>query len=169
MEKALKTEKAYDLSRFDRRYSVREQVAKEKEASKASTKDKAKAKSTVSASTVFTWVLCIAILVMTVCSYMQLNETADEANKLERELAALREENQLLEIEKSQKYGSEQLQKIAVEELGMQKIVKSQITYIKTESGDHTEVAQSDTMRKKDSKLLAGIASGFDRFVEYIN
>ena len=169
MQKALNYEVAYDLSRFDRRHTVREQVAREKVAEEKKVASRAKAKPVVSGFAVLSWILCMGLLVTIIYSYVVLTETAETANRLEKELADLREETQMLEIQKNQKYGSEQLQQIAVEQLGMQKIEKSQITYVNTNTGDHTEVAQPKTMFTGESKLLAGIASGFDTIVEYIN
>ena len=75
----------------------------------------------------------------------------------------------MLEIQKNQKYGAAQLQQIAVDQLGMQKTQKSQITYVNTRAADRTEVMQPKNMLSGDSKLLAGIANGFRTFVEYIN
>ncbi len=167
MQQALNYVEAYDLSRFDRRTIQREKVAKEKSMKKAKAEEKNKP--VISFTAVVTWVLCMALLALIAYSYMVLNETADQANQLKRELEDLREQSQMMEIQKSQKYGSEQMQKIAVEELGMQKIEKSQITYVNTKSGDHTEVALTKTMRAENSKVLAGIANGFHTIVEYIN
>ncbi len=167
MQQALNYAEAYDLSRFDRRTIQREKVAKEKSLKKAELAKKSKPM--VSFSAVVTWVLCMALLVMIAYSYMVLNEAADQVNQLQRELDTLREQTQMMEIQKSQKYGSEQMQKIAVEQLGMQKIEKSQITYVNTKSSDHTEIAQTKTMRVENSKVLAGIANGFNTIVEYIN
>lgn len=167
MQQALNYAEAYDLSRFDRRTIQREKVAKEKSLKQAKAAEKNKP--IVSLKAVGTWVLCMALLVMIAFSYMVLNETSDQVNQLQRELSNLREQSQMMEIQKSQKYGSEQLQKIAVEQLGMQKIEKSQITYVNTKTSDHTEVAQPSTMRVENSKVLAGIANGFNAIVEYIN
>lgn len=164
---ALNYAEAYDLARFDRRTIAKEKVAKEKSLKKA--KIDANNKPIVSLKAVGTWLLCMGLLVMIAFSYMKLNEESDRVNQLQRELSDLREQTQMMEIQISQKYGSEQLQKIAVEELGMQKIEKSQITYVNTQRGDYTEVTQPNTMRVENSKVLAGIANGFNTIVEYIN
>ncbi len=167
MQQALNYAEAYDLSRFDRRTIQREKVAKEKSLKQAKAAENNKP--IVSLTAVATWLLCMALLVMIAFSYMKLNETSDRVNQLQRKLSDLNEQSQMMEIQINQKYGSEQLQKIAVEELGMQKIEKSQITYVNTKTSDHTEVAQSSTMRAENSKILAGIANGFNTIVEYIN
>lgn len=171
MQKALKREVAYDLSRFDNRHIVREQVAREnakgKQQSRAKTQ--AKTKSCVSGFAVLSWILCMGLLTMIIYSYVALTETADQVSKLKNELSDMQEETQMLEIQKSQKYGSSQMQQIAVEQFGMQKTQKSQVTYVNTQQTDRTEVMEQTNMFSGESKLIAGIANGFRTFVEYIN
>lgn len=171
MQKALKREVAYDLSRFDNRSIVREQVAREKTSVKQESKAKmrTKTKSCVSGFAVLSWVLCMGLLTMIIYSYVALTETSDQVSKLKNELAGMQEETQMLEIQKSQKYGSSQMQQIAVEQLGMQKTQKSQVTYVNTQQADRTEVMEQSGIFSGESKLLAGIANGFRTFVEYIN
>lgn len=168
MQKTLTFDSTYDFSRFDTRMKSDVKPAKK---AKAKVKEDVAtpAKPMMSGFALVAWIICMALLVATVYSYMVLTETADRASVLGSELAAMREETQMLEIKKEQKYGSQQLQEIAVNQLGMQKIQKSQITYVNTNTGDYTEVAQSRTMSAEDSTILAGIASGFNTFIEYIN
>ena len=142
---------------------------KKKEKAKVKEVSQAKAKPIVSSFGLVAWILCMVLLVGIIYSYMKLTEVSDRASRLQSELVAMREETQMLEIKKEQKYGSQQLQEIAVNQLGMQKIQKSQITYVNTNAGDYTEVPQSRTMRADDSPILAGIASGFNTLIEYIN
>ncbi len=170
VQNALRREVAYDLSRFDNRHVVREQVAREKkETKRGKAKTVRAAKPCVSAFAVLSWVLCMGLLTMIIYSYVALTENSDHASKLKSELASMKEETQMLEIQKNQKYGAAQLQQIAVDQLGMQKTQKSQITYVNTRAADRTEVMQPKNMLSGDSKLLAGIANGFRTFVEYIN
>ena len=171
MQTAVKRNVAYDLSRFDNRQVVREQVAKENTAEqrKKNPKKKEASRTCVSGFAVFSWILCMALLFMIIYSYVALTETADQLNKLQNKLDDMKEETQMLEIQKSQKYSSEQMQTIAVEQLGMQKLEKSQITYVNTQQGDRAEIIGNETILSGDSKFLAGIANGFHTFVEYIN
>ena len=171
MQKALKREVAYDLSRFDNRHIVREQVARERAnvKRKAKAKPRVKAKPCVSGFAVLSWILCMGLLTMIIYSYVALTETSDQASRLKNELEGMKEETQMLEIQKSQKYGTSQMQQVAVEQFGMQKIEKSQVTYVNTQQADRAEVVEQTNMFSGESKLLAGIANGFRTFVEYIN
>ncbi len=167
MQKTVNYAEVYDFSRFDCREKQRENGAGRKNSKKP--ENEKNSKPIVSFKAVASWVLCMVLLAMIAYSYMDLNETASLVNKLQNELEEINEQIQLAEIKQSQKYGSEQIQKIAVEQLGMQKIEKSQITYVNTNSGDHTEITQPKTMLVENSKVLAGIANGFNTILEYIN
>ena len=170
MQKALTLDSKYDFSRFDTRMKSDAKTAK-KEKAKAKTKEvaEAPAKPVMSGFALVSWIICMALLFAIIYNYMMLTETSDRVSGLQSELTAMREENQMLEIKKEQKYGSRRLQEIAVEELGMQKIQRSQITYVNTNTGDYTEVAQPRTMKDDESTILAGIARGFNTIVEYMN
>lgn len=165
MQKTLTFDSTYDFSRFDT--SIKNEV-KTKKKVKVVEETNTSAKSVVSGFAFVSWIICMALVFGIVYSYMVLTETADQASVLQNELETMREETQMLEIKKEQMYGSQRLQEIAVEQLGMQKIQKSQITYVDTNGGDYTEVAGARTM-KDESPILAGIARGFNTFIEYIN
>ncbi len=170
MQKTLTLDSTYDFSRFDTRMEKETKTeTKAKADVKAEKTPNQKAKPIVSGFALVSWALCMVLLVGILYSYMVLTETADRASVLQSQLDAMREETQMLEIKKEQKYGSQQLQEIAVNQLGMQKIQKSQITYVNTNTGDYTEVAQTKTMKTNESTILAGLARGFNAFIEYIN
>lgn len=166
MQSAVKTNVAYDFSRFDTRVSVRDQINKDK--AKAKSKQTAKVKPAVSAFAVFSFFACIGLVLLTLFSYVQLTELSDTAMSLQSELETLREENQMLSIENDQKFSAEKIKEEAVERLGMQKLDKSQITYLDMGSGNHVEIPQ-DTQVMRNSDFVAGIVSGFRWIVEYIN
>lgn len=172
MQAAVKKNIAYDLSRFDRRTVVREQVDRERAESRAKAKTvkkaKVKARPAISAFAVFSFLVCIAMVVLTLFSYVKLTELSDQSSKLKNELATMREETQMLEIEKNRKFSAEQIKAQAVDRLGMQKLDKSQITYLDLGQSDKVEIL-ADTQLMGESNILAGIVSGFQRLVEYIN
>jgi len=168
MQKALTFDSKYDFSRFDTSMKSESKTVK-KEKVKAKEVAATPAKPVMSGFALVAWVICMALLFAIIYNYMMLTETSDRASKLQNELTAMREETQMLEIEKEQKYGSRRLQEIAVNELGMQKIQRSQITYVNTNTGDYTEVAQTKTMKGEESTIFAGIARGFNTIVEYMN
>lgn len=170
MQTAITFDSKYDFARFDTSMS-NDTKTKKKAKAVAEVKEEApaKGKPIVSRFAIVAWIVCMALIFGIIYSYMKLNEVSDRVSDLKGEIQALQEENQMLEIEKEQMYGSQRLQEIAVNQLGMQKIQKSQITYVNTNTGDYTEVAQSRTMKDGDSAIMAGIARGFNLFIEYIN
>lgn len=169
---AVRANVAYDLSRFDNRMVVREQVKAERDGAKAKAKgkkaDKAKAKPAVSGFAVFSFLVAMAMIMCTLFSYVQLTELSDSAMQMKKELATLREENQMLQIEIDHKYSAEKIKEEAVDRLGMQKLDKSQITYLNMGSGNRVEIPQ-ETQVLRDSQFIAGIVDGFRWIVEYIN
>ncbi|MBR5479022.1 MAG: cell division protein FtsL [Clostridia bacterium] len=170
MQTAITFDSKYDFARFD---TSMKSEPKTKKKAKAEVKVKeeapAKSKPIISGFALVAWIVCMALFFGIIYSYMRLNEVSAHVSNLQNEIQTIREENQMLEIEKEQMYGSQRLQEIAVNQLGMQKIQKSQITYVNTNAGDYTEIAQSRTMKNGDSTLIAGIARGFNLFIEYIN
>jgi len=117
MQAVAKGKVGYDLSRFDDRISVRSQVNKEREATRAKNKTERaaveKAKPAVSGFAVFSFIACIGLVVLTLFSYVQLTELSDATISLQNELETLREENQLLEIENSRKFSAEKIKEEA--------------------------------------------------------
>lgn len=170
MQAAVKTNVGYDLSRFDDRMSVRVRAGKERAEAKAKSKTQkaCKAKPAVSGFAVFSFMACIAMVLLTLFSYVQLTELSDTTMRLENELETLREENQLLEIENDRKFSAEKIKEEAVGRLGMQKLDKSQITYLDMGSGNRVEIPEG-TQLMRDSEFIAGIVDGFRWIVEYIN
>lgn len=171
MQTAIKQGIAYDLSRFDNRHIVRQQMEKERAKSKAKTKPtvRARTKPCFSGFAIFSWIICMGLLVMMLFSYVALTEVSDKSIKLKNKLSDMKEQTQMLEIQKGQKFGSNQIQMVAVEQLGMQKIDKSQVTYVNTQQTDKVEVINQDGLAAGNSKILAGIANGFRTFMEYLN
>ena len=160
---------AYDLSRFDRRMIVREQIEKERTAQKAKAKTvtKKKSKHIVSPFSVFCSVVVFVMLTAMLFSYVGLTEASDINRKKKNELESLREEVQMLEISKNQRMGSLKVRDYAVNNLGMSKIDKSQITYVTTSGGDRFETCGNK--KETGAGLIAGLAKGFSSIIEYIN
>ncbi len=158
---------AYDLSRFDRRAAVRDQVERERAASAKKTAVRKKSRPVVSAFSVFCGVVVFVMLSALLFSYVRLTEASD-INRQKREmLEELREQNQMLAISRDQRMGTLQVRDYAVGKLGMSKIDKSQITYVTTSGGDKFEVIEKE--KAAQPKLVAGLAKGFSTIIEYIN
>ena len=169
MQAAVRENVAYDLARFDRRSKVRNAVKEEEQAkAKAAAGTKAKAKANISAFAIFSFAISICLAVLMISSVVQLSQLSAASERMEKELTQLREENQLLEIENSRRLSSEKIKEEAEGRLGMQKLDKSQITYLDMGSGNRVEIPEN-TKLMRDSDIIAGIVGGFRWIVEYIN
>ncbi len=158
---------AYDLSGFDRRTVVREQVARERAASAKRTATRKKSRSIVSGFSVFCSVVVFVMLSSLLFSYVGLTEASDINRQKRETLEELREQNQMLAISRDQRMGALQVRDYAVGKLGMSKIDKSQITYVTTSGGDKFEVVRDEDANQ--SKLVSGLVKGFSTIIEYIN
>lgn len=165
MQAAVEKRVAYDLSRFDRRSIVKEQIEKERSATKA--KSRTKAKSGISAFSAFCGAVVFLMLIALLYSYVNLTEVSDINRQRRAELENLREEIQMLEVSRNQRMGVLQIRDWATTKLGMSKIDKSQITYVSTSGGDRFEFGAEK--QQDGSKLVAGLAKGFSTIIEYIN
>ena len=165
MQSVVEKRIGYDLSRFDRRMVVREQVEKEQTAARNRRRAQVKAKPIVSGFAVFSSVVVFLMLIALLFSHVSLNEAADINRQKREQLESLKEKNRMLEISCNQKIDEYQIREYAVTKLGMSKIDKSQITYVTTSGGDRFEVGKP----KEKSPFLSGIASGFSRMIEFIN
>ena len=106
MQAAIKKHVAYDLSRFDNRSIVREQVSKSKTRGEAKTRKRA----VVSGFAVFCYLLFLGLTILTLYSYVALTETAHTAASLRisdggpRGNRCLNTENQKIGSDKIKEY-----------------------------------------------------------------
>lgn len=172
MPTATDSKVAYNLARFDNRTLVREQVERERAESRARAKSRAKVKGrvktkpVVSGFGVFSCVIVFTMLLALLFSYVNLSEASDVSRKKDIELEKLREENRLLEINYNQRVGALNIRDYAVTRLGMSKIDKTQIIYVETPNADVFEVPEE---KKEETGVIAGLANGFSRVIEFIN
>jgi len=157
----------YDLSRFDRRTVVKEQVEREETAARARRRANVRTKPIISGFALFSSIVVFAMLTALLFSYVGLNEAADGRRQKIDELATLREQNQMLEVNCNQRIGELQIREYATTTLGMSKIDKSQITYVTTSGGDRFEFGADEDA--KSGGLLSGIGNLFSGMIEFIN
>lgn len=165
MQAVIEKRTTYDLSRFDRNEKVGAETATP---AKAKTKKRAVSKKTsISAFSVFSAIVAFIMLTALLFSAVNLTEASDRNRKATMELEELREEIQMLEINRNQRMGALQVRDWAVTKLGMSKIDKSQITYVTTSGGDRFEYGAEE--KKEAPKLITGLIKGFSTIVEFIN
>jgi cell division protein FtsL len=113
-------------------------------------------------------IVAAAIVVMLLFCAMiigkvQLSELYSENTQLESELTQLQSENVSLESELAQKTGLTKVEEYAENQLGLQKLDKSQIEYVGVEEETTAEIVSPD-----DDNLFVKIKDWFYGALEYL-
>ena len=132
---------AHDLSRFDNRSRVRAAVAEEQLQTQATAqqvlaREHEKVALPISAWTIVCFVTVAAVICLILYSYAQAHELSVQASTLQREIEALSKAEGRLYVTYNQKVNLDEIERIAVEELGMSKPAREQIVYMDTPDTD---------------------------------
>ncbi len=114
--------------------------------------------------------LCACVFAGLMCiltSYNRVNELTTQAAALEEQLIELESTANALNAKKEQRFNLAYVEHVAVEELGMVKLDKNQITYVAISNPEKITVAAKDT--ESTPGLVAGIVKSFNAVVEYLN
>lgn len=111
-----------------------------------------------------TLIVLLAFALLLTISYRnaQINEQFTEMQNLKTELSNLQKENEQLEVSIENSLNLYNIEKIAKEKLGMQKLTNKQIEYIALPKKDYTESA-SEKIEKEDENK-----NWFAQFVDKI-
>lgn len=101
-------------------------------------------------------------------SYDRVNTLTTQAAAKENELAALESDGNALNAKKEQRFNLTYVEDVAVNQLGMVKLDKNQITYVAISNPEKITVAGSEPAESA-SGLVAGIVKSFNAVVEYLN
>jgi cell division protein FtsB len=82
----------------------------------------------------------MALMFFIVYTYMQMAEISRASWEIEQEISKLQKEEEVLLRQKNSMIDRQEIERIAVEELGMVKPSEGQITYIDLSGEDHAEV-----------------------------
>ena len=98
-------------------------------------------------------VIGIFLLLLTI-SYRnsQINESFNNVQKLKRELSSLQKENEQLKVNIENGLNLSNIEKLAKEKLGMQKLTNGQTVYVALPKKDYTESASEKVMIEEESK-----------------
>lgn len=109
-----------------------------------------------------TLIVLLAFALLLTISYRnaQINEQFTEMQNLKTELSNLQKENEQLEVSIENSLNLYNIEKIAKEKLGMQKLTNKQIEYIALPKRDYTESA-SEKIKKEDENK-----NWFEQFVD---
>lgn len=162
MQAVIEKPTTYDLSRFDRTAEAGKKTA-------VATKKKTKQVSRVHISgfSVLSAIIVFVMLTALLFSYVSVTEASEKNRRTHEEVESLREEVQMLEIERNQRMGALQVRDWATTKLGMSKIDKSQITYVTTSGGDKFEYGAEE--KRETPKIITGLIKGFSTVVEFMN
>ena len=97
-------------------------------------------------------VAAIFVVLLTV-SYRnsQINEKFNEVQKLKKELSSIQKENEQLKVNIENSLNLNNVEKIAKEKLGMQKLTNRQTLYVSLPKRDYVEAA-SEEVKKEEEK-----------------
>lgn len=100
-------------------------------------------------------VIGIFILLLTI-SYRnsQINEKFNEVQSLKRELSSIQKENEQLKVSIENGLNLNNIEKLAKEKLGMQKLTNKQTLYVSLPKKDYVEPATEKVVIKKDKNWV---------------
>lgn len=111
-----------------------------------------------------TLIVLLAFALLLTISYRnaQINEQFTEMQNLKTELSNLQKENEQLEVSIENSLNLYNIEKIAKEKLGMQKLTNKQIEYIALPKKDYTESASEKIEKENENK------NWFEQFVDKV-
>lgn len=101
------------------------------------------------------WVVGIFIILLTI-SYRnsRINEKFNNVQNLKKELAIVQKENEQLKVNIENSLNLNNIEKIAKEKLGMQKLTTNQTIYITLPKKDYVESASEEVIIEKNKNLF---------------
>lgn len=104
---------------------------------------------------------------------IKVNELNEESLKTKKQIEQLQSDEKKLSVELERKTDLRQIENIAVNQLGMVKLEKSQVTYVDLKNPDKVEIIGKSTdteQQNKDSRgLINSIVKTLSVIVEYLN
>ena len=103
-------------------------------------------------------VVAIFIVLLTV-SYRnsQINEKFSQVQKLKKELSSIQKENEQLKVNIENSLNLNNVEKIAKEKLGMQKLTNRQTLYVSLPKRDYVEAATEEVKKEEDKNWFQKI------------
>jgi len=97
--------------------------------------------------------LCVSFIVLfTICyRYSLINEEFNNLNSAKSQLSKIQRENSALKLSIENSVNLNNVEKIALEKLGMQKLDKSQMVYITLEKEDYCEVETENILEEENN------------------
>ncbi len=111
------------------------------------------------AAVMFGVVMCI------ITSYMRVTELTSQASRLRTQLANLQSEENALSAKREKLFNLEYVESVAINQLGMVKQDKFNVTYVSISSPEKVTIASSEGQA---SQAVSGIVKSFNAVVEYL-
>ena len=148
---------AYDYSEYDR-------LPERQPAPEIKHKRNLKLKPRVSAALRYTITGTVAALLLLAIVFgkVELSKIYSEQSKLQTELSQLNEDNLSLKSELDSKTGLSQVEEYAENNLGLQKLDKSQVEYVEVKTDDVIEAVDTN------ENIFVSIKKWFSNVLEYI-
>ena len=172
--------KPRDLSRFDPRPRVRQAAMEQpmprtaptpaapavKTAERARTRAAARPAMRLSVSSVLLFVAALGVLMFIVSSYMQLSSLNSQNSKAEAEINSLRKQENILRKQYESVMNLSEIERFAVEELGMVMPDPAQIKYVKLSGNDHAEIIEQKTVWDYLGSLFSTVTGSVVEYLE---
>lgn len=106
-------------------------------------------------------VVAIFVVLLTV-SYRnsQINEKFSDVQKLKKELSSLQKENEQLKVNIENSLNLNNVEKLAKEKLGMQKLTNRQTLYVSLPKKDYVEAATEEVKKEENNNWFQKIIDG---------
>lgn len=159
-----------DLSRFDTRRRVRDAysvgaIPRVGAAAKTAAKSRAIAAPRISAFALLVYVTIVALLLMMVYSYMQLNEITIKTSQTQKELTELKKDEIKLKSNIEKRLNLKLIEERAIA-LGMTKPEREQIIYLDMSGGDRAQVLDG---KSESPAIFSTISTGLAALKDFLS
>ena len=134
----------------------------------ANKKVQAKSKLHLEAKTKVLCYIFIGFLILFAISYRnsQITETFNKKESLKKELSAIQKENEQLKINIENSLNLNNVEQLAKERLGMQKLNNNQKVYVSLDKKDYIEPATEEVIIEKETSLWDKVLNAINKLIQ---
>lgn len=110
--------------------------------------------------------LVIAMCICLIGCYISLNEVSAQVNSAKKALTKLEGETDVLSVQVERKNDIDEIEKVATEQLGMQKLESYQVETVNLIEGDSVSLPQGGDGQ---NSFFDGVVASFNILLEYLN
>ncbi len=108
----------------------------------------------------------VAMCICLISCYISLNEISAEVNSAKKTLTKLEGETDVLSVQVERKNDIDEIEKIATEQLGMQKLESYQVETVNLIEGDSVSLPAGGD---KQNSFFDGVVASFNILLEYLS